>query len=330
MSIESMTELSWVMYGISGAFAVAAVVLFFALDIAKCWRMVSGRHAVRRAGRRQTERAVPGGAATIKLGRVPMESGAEPEAFVGGAERTRAMEGLAVGDLETQALDIGELETKRLYIEESEIRELYIENLDIGEPGVENLYKEEMDQGGVETQALHKEGVETQALDIEEMGTGRLYMEELGIGELETEEQSIENLETQELDIGDLETERLGLEEPETRNLYIENLDIGEPGTRNLYKEKPDQGGVETQALHKEDTGTERLVIEGLRTKKQTGEQCTYEWVTEKLSAFGSGEPDQKSALPDCAKDHAQRGVQTANFEIIQDIVYVHVTAPAI
>lgn len=235
MSIESMTELSWVMYGISGVFAVAAVVLFFALDIAKCWRMVSGRHAVRRAGRHQTERAVPGGAATIKLGRVPIKSGAEPEAFVGGAERTRAMEGLAVGDLETQALDIGELETERLYIEESEIRELYIENLDIGEPGVENLYKEEMDKGG-----------------------------------------------------------------------------------------------VETQALHKEDTGTERLVIEGLRTKKQTGEQCTYEWVTEKLSAFGSGEPDQKSALPDCANDHAQGGAQTANFEIIQDIVYVHVTAPAI
>ncbi len=341
MSIESMTELSWVMYGISGAFAVAAVVLFFALDIAKCWRMVSGRRAVRRAGRRQTKRAVPGGGAvTIKLGRVPIKSGAEPEAFVGGAERTREMEGLtvgqlgteglAVGDLETQELDIGDLETERLGLEEPETRNLYIENLDIGELGTRNLYKEKPDQGGVETQDLHKEGVETQALDIEEMGTGRLYMEELGIGELETEEQSIENLETQELDIGDLETERLGLEEPETRNLYIENLDIGELGTRNLYKEKPDQGGVETQALHKEDTGTERLVIEGLRTKKQTGEQCTYEWVTEKLSAFGSGEPDQENALPDCANDHAQGGAQTANFEIIQDIVYVHVTAPAI
>lgn len=246
MSIESMTELSWVMYGISGAFAVAAVVLFFALDIAKCWRMVSGRRAVRRAGRRQTKRAVPGGGAvTIKLGRVPIKSGAEPEAFVGGAERTREMEGLTVGQLGTEGLAVGDLET-------------------------------------------------------------------------------------QELDIGDLETERLGLEEPETRNLYIENLDIGELGTRNLYKEKPDQGGVETQALHKEDTGTERLVIEGLRTKKQTGEQCTYEWVTEKLSAFGSGEPDQENALPDCANDHAQGGAQTANFEIIQDIVYVHVTAPAI
>lgn len=88
MSVESMTELSWVMYGISGAFAVAAVVLFFVLDIAKCWRMVSGRRAVRRAERRQTGRAVPGGGAvTIKLGCVPMEIGAEPEAFVGGAER---------------------------------------------------------------------------------------------------------------------------------------------------------------------------------------------------------------------------------------------------
>ncbi len=246
MSIESMTELSWVMYGISGAFAAAAVVLFFALDIAKCWRMVSGRHAVRRAERRQTGRAVPGGGAvTIKLGCVPMEIGAEPEAFVGGAERTRAMDGLAAGQPGTEGLAVGDLET-------------------------------------------------------------------------------------QELDIGDLETERLDLEEPETRNLYIEKSDIGEPGVETLYKEEPDQGGMETQALHKEDTGTERLVIEGLRIKKQTGEQCTFEWVTEKLSAFGSGEPDQENALPDRAKDHAQEGAQTANFEIIQDIVYVQETAPAI
>ncbi len=219
MSVESMTELSWVMYGISGAFAVAAVVLFFVLDIAKCWRMVSGRRAVRRAERRQAERAVPGGgAATINL-----------------------------------------------------------------------------------------------------------------------------------------ETERLGLEDLETRNLYIEKSDIGEPGVENLYKEEPDQGGMETQALLKEDTGTERLVAEGLRTKKQTGEQCTFEWVTEKLSAFGTGEPDpgetaktrsrteelpggkkfpgapdRENALPDRAKDHAQEGAQTANFEIIQDIVYVQETAPAI
>ncbi len=246
MSVESMTELSWVMYGISGAFAVAAVVLFFVLDIAKCWRMVSGRRAVRRAERRQTGRAVPGGGAvTIKLGCVPMEIGAEPEAFVGGTERTRAMDGLAVGQPGTEGLAVGDLET-------------------------------------------------------------------------------------QELDIGDWETERLDLEEPETRNLYIEKSDIGEPGVENLYKEEPDQGGMETQALHKEDTGTERLVIEGLRTKKQTGEQCTFEWVTEKLSAFGSGEPDRENALPDRAKDHAQEGAQTANFEIIQDIVYVQETAPAI
>ncbi len=269
MSVESMTELSWVMYGISGAFAVAAVVLFFVLDIAKCWRMVSGRRAVRRAERRQAERAVPGGgAATINL------------------------------------------ETERLGLEDLETRNLYIEKSDIGEPGVENLYKEEPDQGGMETQALHKEGVETQALNIEGMDAERLYMEELG---------------------------------------------IGEPGTKNLYKEEPDQGGMETQALLKEDTGTERLVAEGLRTKKQTGEQCTFEWVTEKLSAFGTGEPDpgetaktrsrteelpggkkfpgapdRENALPDRAKDHAQEGAQTANFEIIQDIVYVQETAPAI
>ena len=155
-------------------------------------------------------------------------------------------------------------------------------------------------------------------------------MDGLAVGQPGTEGLAVGDLETQELDIGDWETERLDLEEPETRNLYIEKSDIGEPGVENLYKEEPDQGGMETQALHKEDTGTERLVIEGLRTKKQTGEQCTFEWVTEKLSAFGSGEPDRENALPDRAKDHAQEGAQTANFEVIQDIVYVQETAPAI
>lgn len=46
MSAENMTRMSYIMYMISGVSTVAAVVIFFALDIAKCWRMVSGRHTV--------------------------------------------------------------------------------------------------------------------------------------------------------------------------------------------------------------------------------------------------------------------------------------------
>lgn len=46
MSIGQMTSVSYVMFGISGVSAVAAAVLFFALDITKCWRMVSGRRPV--------------------------------------------------------------------------------------------------------------------------------------------------------------------------------------------------------------------------------------------------------------------------------------------
>lgn len=42
MSIESMTNVSYMLYGASGIFLAAAAVLFFTLDITKCWRMVSG------------------------------------------------------------------------------------------------------------------------------------------------------------------------------------------------------------------------------------------------------------------------------------------------
>lgn len=60
MSIENMANISYVMFGMSGIFAVVSVVLFFALDITRCWRMVSGRGSVHRrttpAGRNTTEK----------------------------------------------------------------------------------------------------------------------------------------------------------------------------------------------------------------------------------------------------------------------------------
>lgn len=43
MSIEDMIKVSDFLMAASGIFAAAAVVLFFALDILKCWRMVRGR-----------------------------------------------------------------------------------------------------------------------------------------------------------------------------------------------------------------------------------------------------------------------------------------------
>lgn len=41
ISIENMTRASCLLYIVSGAFGVLAVVLFFLLDIMKCWKMVS-------------------------------------------------------------------------------------------------------------------------------------------------------------------------------------------------------------------------------------------------------------------------------------------------
>ena len=68
MSIESMTNMSYVMFGISGVFALAAIVLFFVLDIAKCWRMVSGKRSERRKKRRGADWALfENKDATIKL-----------------------------------------------------------------------------------------------------------------------------------------------------------------------------------------------------------------------------------------------------------------------
>lgn len=75
LSAENMTRISYVMYMISGVFTVAAVVIFFALDIAKCWRMVSGRHTVRTMHGRKWQKADR--APTEKIS--PLENFAEDE-----------------------------------------------------------------------------------------------------------------------------------------------------------------------------------------------------------------------------------------------------------
>lgn len=59
MSIEHMRMVSHAMFGITGIFAAVSAVLFFALDIAKCWRMVSGKHAAHRKKYRKAGRPEP-------------------------------------------------------------------------------------------------------------------------------------------------------------------------------------------------------------------------------------------------------------------------------
>lgn len=58
MGIEGMTNMSYMLFAASGIFLVAAVVVFFAMDIAKCWRMVSGVRSVHGKSRLQTDRTV--------------------------------------------------------------------------------------------------------------------------------------------------------------------------------------------------------------------------------------------------------------------------------
>lgn len=71
MSAENVTRISYIMYMISGVFTVAAVVIFFALDIAKCWRMVSGKHTIRTVHSRKRQKA----------DRVPAEKSSSSDRF---------------------------------------------------------------------------------------------------------------------------------------------------------------------------------------------------------------------------------------------------------
>ena len=110
MSIENMTTVSYFMFAISGISAAAAVVLFFALDIAKCWRMTTDKHLAGRKKQQKIERtAAASKAVTESIRRseetVPLISGlaGDEETFLlndktagetvllGCAERTEAL-----------------------------------------------------------------------------------------------------------------------------------------------------------------------------------------------------------------------------------------------
>lgn len=56
LSTENMMHVSYILFSISGAVSAAAVVIFFALDIPRCWRMVSANHFVHKKGKTETGR----------------------------------------------------------------------------------------------------------------------------------------------------------------------------------------------------------------------------------------------------------------------------------
>ena len=51
-----MTNMSFLLFAATGLFAVTAIILFFTLDIAKCWRMVLGKYSARSKTQRKSEK----------------------------------------------------------------------------------------------------------------------------------------------------------------------------------------------------------------------------------------------------------------------------------
>ena len=59
MSVENMTEVSFFLLAAAGILAAVAVVMFFAFNIPRCFRMVSGRLFVREPKKAQGEKRQP-------------------------------------------------------------------------------------------------------------------------------------------------------------------------------------------------------------------------------------------------------------------------------
>lgn len=53
-----MTIVSYTLFAVSGILFVAAVVVFFAMDITKCWRMVSGARCVHGKKQLKTDKKI--------------------------------------------------------------------------------------------------------------------------------------------------------------------------------------------------------------------------------------------------------------------------------
>lgn len=140
MSIETMTRLSCVMYATAGISAAAAVVLYFVLDIAKCWRMVRGRRAVPEKGQHKPYRtASKGKAATKKLARVPVEKPDGIKVFAENEKWLLDMEELPAGEA-----DAAESVTEELDMTELVMKDSGTEALVTKEPHTEELFRKRL------------------------------------------------------------------------------------------------------------------------------------------------------------------------------------------
>lgn len=82
LSTENMMHVSYILFSISGAVLAAAVVIFFALDIPRCWRMVSGNHFVHKKRKTETGRtAAADRPLTEKMRRSPEKITGKPSVF---------------------------------------------------------------------------------------------------------------------------------------------------------------------------------------------------------------------------------------------------------
>lgn len=100
MSVENMTNVSFSLFAAAGFFAVTAVVLFFTLDIAKCWRMVTGMYVSHRVYREMRQKiggtAHSNNAATKKLQGVSTEKISRSELSVAGKEIFSQSQGIRI------------------------------------------------------------------------------------------------------------------------------------------------------------------------------------------------------------------------------------------
>lgn len=92
MSIGNMAGASSLLWALAGMFAAAAVVLFFTLDIAKCWRMVTGRYSVYRKMQKTNKTAGTNQAKTEQPGRTEVLAEGEETALLTMPFETTALE----------------------------------------------------------------------------------------------------------------------------------------------------------------------------------------------------------------------------------------------
>lgn len=116
MSVENMTEVSFFLLAAAGILAAVAVVMFFAFNIPRCFRMVSGRLFVREPKKAQGEKRQPKRQRTETLSRsgatMPLGGDTAEGTVMLGGDTAMAMETLTLdgGNKEVPASDVNGLE----------------------------------------------------------------------------------------------------------------------------------------------------------------------------------------------------------------------------